>query len=253
MATTVSERETPPPAEPTAKQSNTMAWSILSALGGAGLLLVGQVALEEYKSARQDHEKGTERIQRQGDARVEQAERLFLEYENLGPQVESAGAYIRSGDGGSRGDLQAVVRHLRKVVALIFAERADPQMVVRLYGGRLTFWHEQLSALSMGTSSVTNQFSELERADYLRLALALRSLADPAASQVAPAHNIVMHNRIASVRTIAPLRTVAPPTRRLRRTTHAPDPPLTDGELVPAPIVDTHHWVFPMYPSRSIF
>jgi hypothetical protein len=180
MATTPAEKRRAKKAPATPHDSSrTVLWSILSAAGGAGLVFLGQVAIEEYRASRES-ERETIQSQKQAEQRRdERADTLFDDYQKLGDRVDRAGEYVTTGRGGSREDVLAVVRHFRAVIAGIYAERADPDEVALLYGGRLIFWSNELEKIARGRSPVAKQFTGSQREAYLVLSTGLRSLIQP--------------------------------------------------------------------------
>ncbi len=168
-------------------RGTTLAWSLLSALGGAALLFVGQVAIEEYKASRDASAKAAERQLQQSEQQSRLLDTLFDEYQRLDELPDRAGDYIETGRGGTRSDVLAVVRHFRKVIAYIVSGRLEVAEVGRLYGGRLTYWSRELKRLGSGASPVSQSFSENYRNIYVLLADALGGLVQPAGTAVVAA------------------------------------------------------------------
>lgn len=158
-------------------RSNTISWSILSAIGGALLLFVGQVAIEEYRAVRDTEVKAAETVRNERQQRAQLLDTLFNEYLALGDQADRAGDYVETGEGGTREDVLAVVRHFRKLIAYAVNERLEVRAVDGFYGGRLLFWSRHLRMLGSGRSPVSDRFSDNHRATYLILADALANLA----------------------------------------------------------------------------
>jgi hypothetical protein len=175
-------------------------WSILSAVGGATLLFIGQVAIEEYKSSRATKTQAAETRLQQRQQQDERLDTLFNEYVALGVTPERAGEYVDTGGGGSRDDLSVVVRHLRKVIAYVVAGRLDLTGVAPLYGGRLAFWRDRLGQLGSRESPASRDFSESELREFRVLANALRSLNAPLSADadssipIAERQNITLEN-----------------------------------------------------------
>jgi hypothetical protein len=160
-------------------QQKPVIWSILSAFGGAALLFVGQVSIEEYRSSRNAQNKAEERQFQAEQQRTQLLTELFEEYQSLGEVGDKAAEFIESGQNGSRSDVLTVVRHFRKMTAFVVSDRLDSEAVSQIYGGRLQFWGDQLRRLGSGQSPVSNQFSASNRRNYLLLGEALEHLTHP--------------------------------------------------------------------------
>jgi hypothetical protein len=189
---------------PAAKKSSRQAkgfakkavlWSVLSAVGGAVLLFLGQVAIEEYKGGRAAETKAEETRGQRQEHQAERLDTLFDEYLALGSAVDRASAYIDTGKGGSKDDVALVTRHFRKLVSYGVAGRLELSGILQLYGGRLIFWRDQLVRLGSGKSPASHDFAEGELQTFQRLGESLRALsmppsaiADRTLAVLAPAH-----------------------------------------------------------------
>lgn len=193
-------------------------WSILSAVGGAVLLFVGQVAIEEYKGARVAETKADETRLQQKQQANERLDTLFNEYLALGQVTDRAGQYIDTGKGGSKEDLSSVVSHFRKLIAYVVAGRTDLTEVSRLYGGRLAFWRDQLVRLGSGKSPASREFSENELSNFVRVGEGLRALDAPlvpaAASTTAPSRTAATTARTAAPDEESDVFTISPGANR---------------------------------------
>jgi hypothetical protein len=163
-------------------RQKAVVWSILSAVGGAILLFVGQVAIEEYKSGQVAETKAAESQNERKQQRFERLDTMFDEYIALGPAVDRAGAYIDTGKGGSKDDVSLVVRHFRKLVSYGLAGRLELSGVLQLYGGRLIFWRDQLIRLGSGRSLASRDFTESELRTFLQVGESLRALSRPSST-----------------------------------------------------------------------
>lgn len=156
-----------------------LGWSLLGAVGGAALLFAGQVAIEEYRGYRAGAAKAADQQRALAERRAQQAKQAFEAYLALDDLPERAGAFIETGSEGSKADVAVVTRHLRMIIAYVWSGELTAESIASLYGGRLTYWSKQFEALGSGRSPVSSNYLASQRQNFLVLAGALDTLADP--------------------------------------------------------------------------